>query len=84
MSEQPTSESFIVRVYRVSTGDHRSIIGLVEALDGSEERERFGDIDELGIILNRRAGGRKKRGAKSERRFQVAGVSKPGIPTPEH
>lgn len=64
MTTKPTHESFIVRVYRLSTEDHRNITGLVEALDGSEERESFSDTEELGIILSRRAGGTEKDGRR--------------------
>ncbi len=56
MTEHSTSDSFIVRVYRVNTDDPRKINGLVETMDGSGERESFADTDELGAILNRRAG----------------------------
>ena len=58
MVEQPTSESFIVRVYRVDAQDERKISGLVEALDGSGESEPFTLIDVLGAILKRRLIGR--------------------------
>lgn len=53
-AERPTSETFIVRIYRVDTQDGQKIAGLVEALDGSGEKEPFTRIDELGAILKRR------------------------------
>lgn len=53
-AEQPASESFIVRVYRIDREDGQKITGLVEALDGSGEREPFTRIDELSAILRRR------------------------------
>ena len=64
MTEKSTSDSFIVRIYRIDTADPGKIKGLVEALDGSGEREPFARLDELGAVLNRRAGrARKKSGA---------------------
>ena len=62
-AERPASESFIVRIYRVDTGDGRKIAGLVEALDGSGEKESFVRIDELGAILKRRVMGNIRRSA---------------------
>jgi hypothetical protein len=65
MTEHPTLESFIVRIYRVDTEDPWKIAGLVEATDGSGKREPFTDIEELGAILSRGVNaprkGRKKR-----------------------
>lgn len=34
MTQFSTSESFLIRVYRVDTEDYRKINGLVEAMDG--------------------------------------------------
>ena len=53
MTEHTTLDSFIVRIYRAGTENRRKIIGLVEALDGSDQRDAFADIDELAVILNR-------------------------------
>ena len=65
MTERPTLESYIVRIYRVDTENSRNITGLVEATDGSGKREPFTDIEELGAILscavNAPRKGRKKR-----------------------
>ena len=69
MPKLSMSESFIIRIYRVDTQDPHRVNGLVEAMDGSGERESFDSIDELGGILNRRAlaAERQKRG----RRFKA-------------
>lgn len=61
MTERPTIDSFVVRIYRIDTNDPGKITGLVEALDGSENREPFAGLDELGELLNRRAGKQKKK-----------------------
>lgn len=52
MSQRLTSESFIVRVYRVDTENSRQINGLVQTMEGAGPGESFADIDELGEILN--------------------------------
>ncbi len=52
MTEHSTSESFIVRIYRVDTEDCRKLTGLVEAMDGSGRRESFNDLEGLSAILN--------------------------------
>jgi hypothetical protein len=63
MTELTTANSFIVRIYRYDTEDQCKLTGLVEALDGSGERTRFTDANELAAVLSRSAGrrGRKKR-----------------------
>lgn len=61
MTERPTIDSFVVRIYRIDTNDPGKITGLVEVLDGSENREPFAGLDELGELLNRRAGKQKKK-----------------------
>jgi len=58
MTELTTSDSFIVRIYRVDTEDQRKLTGLVETLDGSGERTPFTDIDELAAVLGRSVGKR--------------------------
>jgi hypothetical protein len=68
MVEYPTSESFIVRIYRIDTEDRRRITGLVEAMDSSGTRESFTDLDELGTVLNRRFGGKKKKSKTGTRK----------------
>ena len=60
MGEYSTSDSFIIRIYRIDTDDRWKITGLVEAMDGSGIREPFADLDDLGVVLNRRSGGQKK------------------------
>jgi hypothetical protein len=65
LTRASTLKRFIVRIYRTNTKDDRRITGLVEAMDGSGEREAFAGIDELGAILNRRAGKQRKRRKKS-------------------
>jgi hypothetical protein len=60
MTERPTLESFIVRIYRIDTEDPRKIAGLAEATDGSGKRESFTDLEELGAILGRRGRGTRK------------------------
>jgi hypothetical protein len=60
MTEHSISDSFIVRIYRFDTEDQRKLTGLVETMDGSGERAPFTHIDELGVILNRLVGPRKK------------------------
>ncbi len=64
MTEHTILESFIVRIYRIDTNDPGKITGLVEVLDGSGDREPFAALDELGALLNRRAGKQKKRGRR--------------------
>lgn len=54
MTEKLTLDSFIVRIYRTNMEDSHKITGLVEAMDGSGEREPFADMDELAAILKRR------------------------------
>jgi hypothetical protein len=63
MTKLSTADSFIVRIYRVDTEDQRKLTGLVEALDGSNERKPFTDIDKLAVVLGRsvgKRGGRRK------------------------
>ncbi len=60
MGEYSTSDSFIIRIYRIDTDDRWKITGLVETMDGSGIREPFADLDDLGVVLNRRSGGQKK------------------------
>jgi hypothetical protein len=74
MTEQSTSNSFIVRIYRFDTEDPRRLTGLVEAMDGSGRRESFANMDELSAILNRAVN--KPRG----RRKKVAGAGDPAVP----
>jgi hypothetical protein len=62
MTEHSTADSFIVRIYRFDTDDQRKLAGLVEATDGSGERQPFTDSDELAAILNRLVKTRKRRG----------------------
>lgn len=52
MSKRLTSESFIIRVYRVDTENSHLINGLVQTMEGAGPGESFADIDELGEILN--------------------------------
>ncbi len=65
MTEHSTSESFIVRIYRVDTEDPRKLTGLAEAMDGSGKRESFNDMDELAAILNRSVNRPRKRRKKT-------------------
>ena len=60
MPETTTANSFIVRVYRIDPEDPARFTGLVEALDGSEERMPFTDISELAMALNSRMNRRQK------------------------
>jgi hypothetical protein len=60
MTERPTLESYIVRIYRVDTEDPRKIAGMVEPTDGSGKREPFTDLEELGAILGGRGKGTRK------------------------
>jgi hypothetical protein len=43
MTERPTLDRFIVRIYRVDMKKSGKIAGLVEATDGSGRRESFVD-----------------------------------------
>jgi hypothetical protein len=66
MTERSTSESFILRVYRIDTEEPRKITGLLEAMDSSGEQESFTGMDELCAIVNRRVDRpRKRKGTKS-------------------
>jgi hypothetical protein len=48
-------DSFIVRVYRIDPKDYRNMVGVVELVDGSGDREPFCSVDELSSILHRNA-----------------------------
>lgn len=64
MTELTTANSFIVRVYRVDPEDPHKLTGLVEAMDGSDVRAPFTNLDELAALLSRlpgKRGGRKRR-----------------------
>ncbi len=67
MTELCTSESFIVRVYRIDPHDPQRLTGLIEALDGSGTQTPFTDIEGMVTVLRRRIG--KKRG-----RRRIAGL----------
>ncbi|WP_041245292.1 hypothetical protein [Geotalea uraniireducens] len=62
MTELSTANSFVVRVYRVDTEDPHKLVGQLETLDGSGERQPFTDLGELATLLNRGAGKRRGRG----------------------
>jgi hypothetical protein len=68
MTEHSIADSFIVRLYRFDTDDQRKLAGLVEAMDGSGERQPFTDIEELTGILNSfvRKQRKGRRSAKTE------------------
>jgi hypothetical protein len=51
MTESSTSCSFIVHIYRFDPEDPRKLAGLVEPLDGSDERTPFTDSDEMAAAL---------------------------------
>lgn len=61
MTELSTANSFIVRVYRVDTEEPHKLVGQVETLDGSGDRQPFVDLDELAALLSRGAGKRRGR-----------------------
>jgi len=68
MTEIPTAESYILRIYRVDTEDPKRLAGLVETMDGSGERESFADLEGLARILSDRAGSRKQKTVKTVKR----------------
>lgn len=61
MTERLTSDSFLIRVYRVDTENCRNITGVLEAMDGTHESKPFTDIDELGAMLYSRTDRTKKK-----------------------
>ena len=64
MVEQPILESFIVRIYRIDTGNPETVTGVLESIDGSRERKPFVSLGELGSLLCRQAGKLGQRGRK--------------------
>lgn len=62
MSKLLTSDSYLVRIYRVDSEDPHRITGQVEALDGSGTRTPFTDCVELATLLSRGAGKKRRRG----------------------
>ena len=77
MAKRSTRDSFILRVYRYDPEDKRRVTGLVEVTDGSGVTAPFMDTGELGAILNRLLGSRKKsrRGTKAQSLQKSGGES---------
>jgi hypothetical protein len=66
MTELSTSESFIVRIYRIDTDDRRKLTGIVEMTNGTEERTPFIDAEELVSALHSSVSKRIGRMRKTE------------------
>lgn len=60
-------DSFIVRIYRIDPVDDRGLVGIVELVDGSGEREAFCDTEELGSILHRHTRSSRLAGQRADR-----------------
>jgi hypothetical protein len=71
MTEYSASDSFVVRVYRFDTDDYRKIVGLVETMDETGEKEPFAHIDELAAILNHRVAATQKGNERVKKRKRV-------------
>lgn len=62
MTKLSTTDSYLVRIYRVDSEDPHRLTGQVELLDGSGTRTPFTDCVELTTLLSRGAGKKRRRG----------------------
>lgn len=62
MTKLSTTDSYLVRIYRIDSDDPHRLTGQVEALDGSDKRTPFTDCAELATLLSQGAGKRRRRG----------------------
>lgn len=56
MTKLLTSDSYLVRIYRVDSDDPHRLAGQLEALDGSGTCTPFTDSEQLAALLGRGAG----------------------------
>lgn len=69
MSQKATSDSYLVRIYRIDSDDPQQLAGQLEALDGRSVCTPFTSLAELAALLNpgaRARGQRTRRPGKTD------------------